>query len=247
LPIARQIADALEAAHDRGIVHRDRKPANIKTTADGRINVLDVGLAKIVEPDAGRAAGDAGGLAAVSVSPTLSVHATCAAVVLGTAASMSPEQARGRPVDRCSHIWSFGCVLYELLTGRHAFDGETASDVVAAILRADGQGAALPPAMPSAIGRLLRRCLERIRRSGCHRCACGSGSVRPRPRARGHSKTAWTTWRRRRTRPASSPANRAAHVRLCAHEREEQRVVARRIASRRRQSRRLRRTQRKNH
>src|SRR5262249_35727826 len=129
LAVARQIIDALEAAHEKGIVHRDLKPGNIMLTADGNVKVLDFGLAKL-EPGPGTAggAGPAGGL---THSPTLTFAATQAGMILGTAAYMSPEQAKGRAADKRSDVWSFGCVLFEMLTGKRAFDGEDVSDTLA--------------------------------------------------------------------------------------------------------------------
>ena len=153
--IARQIAEGLEAAHERGIVHRDLKPANVKLSRDGVVKVLDFGLAKAYEGDP--ASSDAG----VTHSPTLSRNMTEAGMILGTAAYMSPEQARGRPVDKRADIWSFGVVLYELLTGQRLFRGETVSDTLAAVLRQDVDLSALPPDTPAAVRRLAARCLER--------------------------------------------------------------------------------------
>ena len=159
LTIARQIAEALEAAHERGIVHRDLKPANIALTKDGNVKVLDFGLAKAIEASSG-------GSFDLSNSPTLTSPAlmTGAGVVLGTAAYMSPEQAKGRTIDKRSDVWAFGCVLFEMLTGQRAFGGKDATDVIAAIVRAEPDWDALPGNTPAPIRRLLRRCLEKDRR-----------------------------------------------------------------------------------
>ena len=155
LAIARQIADALEAAHDKGVVHRDLKPANVKITPEGKVKVLDFGLAKLADPT------DAASYPNTN-SPTLSVQGTRAGVILGTAAYMSPEQARGKSVDRRVDIWAFGCVLYELLTGRQCFDpGETVSDAIVAILKNEPDWSALPADTPTHIRTLLRRCLQK--------------------------------------------------------------------------------------
>ena len=154
LPLARQIVEALAAAHDKGIVHRDLKPANVKITPDGDVKVLDFGLAKALAPDA-TVSGDP------SNSPTLTAPATQIGMILGTAAYMAPEQARGRPVDARVDIWAFGAVLFEMLTGHRAFGGGDVSDVLASVLKSDPDWASLPRDLPPAIHRLLRRSLEK--------------------------------------------------------------------------------------
>ena len=163
LAIARQIAEGLEEAHEKGIVHRDLKPANVKLTPDGKVKVLDFGLAKAYAGEA-----TSGSSADLSQSPTLAHSGTQAGVILGTAAYMSPEQARGKPVDKRADIWGFGVLLYEMLAGRRLFDGETVSDVLAAVLTRDVDFASLPPATPSSIRRLLRACLERNPKNRIH-------------------------------------------------------------------------------
>ena len=164
LPIARQIAEALEAAHEQGIIHRDLKPANIKVRPDGTVKVLDFGLAKLNEPGFGtRDSGFVGAKDALSLSPTITSPAmmTGVGVLLGTAAYMSPEQARGKSVDKRADIWAFGCVFYEMLTGKRAFDGDDVTDTIVAVMSKEPDWSALPIATPSSIRRLLQRTLQK--------------------------------------------------------------------------------------
>ena len=154
LEIARQIAEALEEAHERGIVHRDLKPANIKLTPEGKVKVLDFGLAKAWGLDP-----ISGGSGDLSRSPTMAYSGTHAGVILGTAAYMSPEQARGKVVDRRADIWAFGVVLYEMLVGGTLFGGETATDVIASVVKEQPDWAKLPEDTPRVLRSLLRRCL----------------------------------------------------------------------------------------
>jgi Tol biopolymer transport system component len=159
LAIAKQIAEALEAAHDQGIIHRDLKPANVKVREDGTVKVLDFGLARLVAPETNDVA------RALTQSPTLTTPAaTLAGVILGTAAYMSPEQAKGRVADKRSDVWAFGAVLYEMLTGRRPFEGEDLSDTLAAVLKSDPDWNLLPADVPPHIRILIQRCLAKDRR-----------------------------------------------------------------------------------
>jgi serine/threonine-protein kinase len=162
LDVALQIAKAVEAAHGQGVVHRDLKPANVKRGADGQVKVLDFGLAKAMNPE------PSSSQPSISMSPTVTSAGTVAGVILGTAAYMSPEQARCRPLDKRTDVWSFGVVLYELLTGDNPFRGDTVADSVGAIMHRNPDLDALPPATPTAIRRLLKRCLARERGQRLH-------------------------------------------------------------------------------
>jgi Tol biopolymer transport system component len=156
IPIARKIVEGIEYAHERGIVHRDLKPANVKLTAEGGVKVLDFGLAKAIAGDP-----NASPTATPTVIPTLTSMGTVAGMILGTAAYMSPEQARGVNIDRRADIWAFGAVFFEMLTGRRAFEGDTISDTLASVLRAPMEWEILPVPTPPGVVRLLKRCLER--------------------------------------------------------------------------------------
>src|SRR5580700_4558544 len=153
LPIAKQIAEGVEYAHERGIIHRDLKPANIKIANNDAVKILDFGLAKALDADASQ--GD------ISSSPTITHMATQAGIILGTAAYMSPEQAKGKAVDRRTDIWAFGCVLYEMLTAKMAFSGESITETLAAVIREEPDWSLLPANTPKAIRNLLARCLKK--------------------------------------------------------------------------------------
>jgi len=192
LPIALQIAEALETAHETGIVHRDLKPANVMVDPEGRVKVLDFGLAKALDPQVSASPSEE----SLAESPTLTAQMTGAGVLLGTAAYMSPEQARGKPVDRRTDIWAFGAVLYEMLSARRAFGGETATDVLARVIEREPDWEAVPADTPGSVRRLLRRCLtkdprDRLRDIGDARLEIleardqgGEGVVKDSPRRR---------------------------------------------------------------
>jgi len=169
LSIARQIAEALEEAHEKGIVHRDLKPQNIKASMEGKVKVLDFGLAKAMDP-IGTASGAPSG-SQLAASPTLTLGATVQGVILGTAAYMSPEQAKGLPVDKRADIWAFGVVLFEMLVGGTLFAGDTVGDTLAAVIRKNVELEKLPESTPAPLRRLLRRCLERNPKSRLHSIA----------------------------------------------------------------------------
>jgi serine/threonine-protein kinase len=190
IDVCRQVATALEAAHESGIVHRDLKPGNIMLTPAGDAKVLDFGLAKAAAPMGSASSAN------LSASPTMTYAATMAGAILGTAAYMSPEQARGKPVDRRTDIWSFGCVLFECLSGRMVFSGETVSDMVAQILKSEPDWRALPEATPSNVRRLLALCLrkdprERLRDVGDARLELGAADAEPPASAARPKRGAW--------------------------------------------------------
>ncbi len=157
LEIALQIAEALDAAHEKGIIHRDLKPANVKVTADGEVKVLDFGLAKALEPDPSSDPGR-------SDSPTMSAAATREGVILGTAPYMSPEQARGKSVDKRSDVFSFGAVVFEMLTGQPPFSGDDVSVILASVIKSEPEWSRLPESLDPGIRRLLRGCLQKDRK-----------------------------------------------------------------------------------
>jgi serine/threonine-protein kinase len=201
LKIAVQIAEALEAAHEKSIIHRDLKPANVKLTPEGKVKVLDFGLAKAFAGDTSTED--------ISNSPTLSMAATMQGVILGTAAYMSPEQARGKAVDKRTDIWALGCVLYELLSGKAAFHGEDVTDILAAVVRAEPDWNRLPEGTPSSIRMLLRRCLQkdrnlRLQAAGDARIEIVEALAAPPTEVAGPAGPATIGWRERLTQGAAA-------------------------------------------
>ena len=163
LPIAWQITEALAAAHERGIVHRDLKPANIKVKDDGTVKVLDFGLAKALAPEPGSAAADD-----FANSPTVTAHDTKQGIILGTAAYMAPEQARGKPVDKRADVWAFGVVLFEMLTGELPFAGDDVSTTLAQVIEREPDWNLLPIGVSASVHRLMRRCLTKAPKNRLH-------------------------------------------------------------------------------
>jgi len=201
LSIARQVAEALEEAHDKGIIHRDLKPQNVKASREGKTKVLDFGLAKAMDPTVG--ASGAASASQLAASPTLTLGATQMGVVLGTAAYMAPEQAKGLAVDKRADIWAFGVVLYEMLTGARLFDAPTVPETLAQVLTRAPDLGALPASTPAAIRRLLRRCLERSPKNRLHDIAdarivideaMGGGGVEEMPAVAAASGARWLPW-----------------------------------------------------